>query len=457
VPANLPAGWSDPASVGPTLVEEDPRVFNAPAGPYLRRFRPFFSPNIAFLTPAKKALAESLLSSIRPTLVLLVVLILLYAFRGYIFGWMDPDPVIPFPMVLVTILVVGAVVGVVATGLLPPRHTPYMRALHESQGAEAVGDPMSAFASLEEAGRLVGDVAGRGRYLRRLPYLRPGPVGDAAVFRGELVVETAPVQVRASDLDPAQFLLLIGGALLLVGGLLGLTFMSVDQGLTDEAFLKESLPKAVLLFLGLFAAASLGRFLLSCANILFNTFRFQSYIYVAALTGTASRTEIAVGRGVHDSIESRNVVMRSDMRVEYAAADVISEATPLDGRRAIVSFRDEPRLRDGLEYFREALSLFGEKGVRVRGIELGDKVAAGVMNANIELAARREAARQQAIGSAHQAQLSNARAAQLHGGTPDGVTLPPLPEPAADRFCTNCGAPRKPNARFCGTCGSDFS
>jgi hypothetical protein len=221
--------------------------------------------------------------------------------------------------------------------------------------------------------------------------------------------------------------------------------------------MKESLPEALLHFAGLLAAAFFGRFLLAGANSLFNTFRFQSFVYVAALTGTAARTEIAVGRGIHDSIESRNVVMRSDMRVEYAAADVVSEATPMDGLRAIVSFKDEARLRDGLEYFREALSLFAERGARIRGVELEDKVAAGLMHTNQELAARGEALRQQAIDEARRARLASTRAPQPQQLTANGSEAPPLPAQAADRFCTSCGARRKSGGRFCGNCGADLS
>jgi hypothetical protein len=92
-----------------------------------------------------------------------------------------------------------------------------------------------------------------------------------------------------------------------------------------------------------------GRRMVIEAEAIFESYWFTSPAVGFQLSGTASRSELRVGRGQTDSIESTSIVHRAEFLYGLTSAVLLSEAVTLTGRREVIGIYDRAESRAFLD------------------------------------------------------------------------------------------------------------
>ena len=127
-----------------------------------------------------------------------------------------------------------------------------------------------------------------------------------------------------------------------------------------------------------------------------SVFRFRSLGVVVTVQGTFGRASVKVGKAIRDSIESENVIVRSDSAIVGYVARVETESIGLMGARYVVSMDGDPlseRVRQALEVWFEN---FRSRGADIVGIDLQSSKVRDLVQANVAIDAQRTGAKETA-------------------------------------------------------------
>jgi hypothetical protein len=184
---------------------------------------------------------------------------------------------------------------------------------------------------------------------------------------------------------------------------------------------------------------AIAAFCFQSAGAIWGRFNFESALVWVEMLGTWQASRIGTGNQLSSRLQTSNDVVRVEaMTLRVWRARVESVVFGKDGARQVTAMyataQEAVRLASGLEAFAARQSVFvapraGEDQHRLDALQATEAALGGD-------AARRQAL--DAAGAAHDA----LRVEQAHetGG--------------AARFCSACGAKAAPGARFCGACGA---
>jgi hypothetical protein len=280
-------------------------------------------------------------------------------------------------------------------------------------------------------------------------------VGDAGTFSSGAFIESQPQPIPTPGRMAGYYLTLVGWFFYLLGfaSMLLLVYIPKLSG--------GSL--ATLVFLGLLAlfaitGAMSGSFLIKQGEKLILVYRFRSTAIWMDLSGNLYRSDVRLGKGFVDSIESSNVMVRSDFTTRFWAAEMISEGpiriagNDVDWRRDLLALNQTDEAAYWLQYFRTGLQKLRSEGVRPAGVDLLSDEAQNLVQANIGMAAMRAGA----MAKAQLQAADDAQQARLQPGAAQ-PSLPAFPAPVEEsqptRVCPSCGKVVRAQAKFCQGCG----
>jgi hypothetical protein len=287
----------------------------------------------------------------------------------------------------------------------------------------------------------------------------PSPaVSDTGRFEGSLVIERQPRPIGVPGAAAASLLLGAGWFLTSLG-----TYVFLFQLLPAQIrqlvvggntpFLFTPLSVIAVAVLARQAVHNGARFV-DQARSLFEAARFSSLGVLIECVGNLSQAEIRVGKSVADSIESSNVMVRSDFTARFWAAELISEAWDLDECRELLALNPTPESRRWIEFFRGEIARLREEGVQPLGVDVASPEVAQIVGANISISGATGRSRlYPGDGEGGPAELADGIAERLASGEPP--FLPPS-DSGEWKECPDCAEKVRARARKCRFCGYRF-
>ncbi len=303
--------------------------------------------------------------------------------------------------------------------------------------------------------------------------MNEGGVRNSGDFEGTLVVETQPVILAGREVPRMEMLF---AAAVVVTGIALVMLVNRPDYLALLSRYSGDNETAIVLVRWLVRSIGAG-LLLGAANGLvahaehfLNVFTYSSTAIAVRVSGTFGRAGLKVGKGIHDSIESENVVVRSDSSVVGYLATIESESEGLQGVRSITAMKADRAVVDVRELVERWFQSFSAKGADIVGLDMSSAKVAQMVNANVAIDARRTGARQAAKSEAREtvqlreAALSPLLAAATNGSEPErgdtganavGNAGDQEPGPG-EQSCPDCAEIIKLAARKCRFCGYRF-
>ena len=361
----------------------------------------------------------------------------------------------------------GAPLGLLALGILAavgarlggavllfPRFIPPVASHRQVERVDGTGHPEALLQVIEEEARFLEWQGFPIRLFKQAPALAASGVADTGTFAGFLVVEQQPQPLPPQGQAASAVLAGAGGVLTVAAfyGWLWLAILRIPFGLVgppsprDLAIIAASAGSVAVPFF-LFV---MGRRLLAAGGRVAGGFRYRSKLFLAELAGTFSRSQIRIGKARTDSIESENIVVRSEVGVTYFGAEVLTEALTLDGPRDLLALEVTPEVKDDTARLAKAIHSWRDKGVRPVGVDLSSSAAQDIIQANIAVERAKTATAPVALGNVPEAVAISRAAARAE--------LPPKPAEAAGdtKVCPECAETVKAAAKKCRFCGYRF-
>ncbi|EJN06190.1 hypothetical protein PMI42_08251 [Bradyrhizobium sp. YR681] len=214
------------------------------------------------------------------------------------------------------------------------------------------------------------------------------------IFLG--LIEQQPQNIGNPNHRAAR-LWLIGGWIIAVLGVVVQLFFLIPPAL-NEAITAHRLPSAVytltpmtqLLYVALGVSAfSLGRRMVAEAERLYASYWFASSTLGYQIRGMTSRSEVNIGRGQTDSVQTSSTVYRSEFLHDLTTTTILSEAITLDGQRAAIGMQNSEESQAFLDAGLHELTRIVETRAAPISVDLGHQGLQDQIRANTMIEAMR--------------------------------------------------------------------
>jgi hypothetical protein len=472
MPANIPMNFRNYTEVAQGFKDHLISVYQ-PLDAFVSSL---LGPNTMFISPARRSIFEEVSNKFKGRLRNLIIYSLLLA--GVYFVFSDNEIareilggavgsitsartslLTPLVLMVVLQLLLGGI-EFVSCMFMVPREQPDTISHEGSRFYRGFGHPSQLFSRLPDLSHPLRHEEFENRVFSNWDEASTLSVGDVGEFSGYLVIEQQPKPVE-EGMDFSAFLMLGVGWLLRVIGTYVVLFRVLPASLTQTGTAESVSAPLFALFMSLFATSAVrnGERLVGHGRDLLETCQFKSIAILIEAIGNLSRADVKIGKSFNDSIESSNVVARSDFTARFWASELTSEAARLDSQRELLALHRTDASHRWLSFFSSEIEKLRDEGVRPIGVDIATPEVGDIVRANLGVSGARAAAVQQA-------QLG-APAEMDHPMFSEGPQAPGIGPGGqqgqggqlargGSKYCPACGGAVGAGARFCRQCGKRF-
>jgi hypothetical protein len=480
MPANIPDSFRDYAEVEKGFKDRSLSVYK----PFDSFISGIFGGNSMFVTPARRNIVEENGKELKNRVKRLIYSALALGAISLFFHWLPSDsareflydadlewmlswinshlPITTYLPFILLLILQGALALIEFISILTmiPRFQPGTVAQEGIDHYRGFGHPDQIFSRLPDLAQGLRWEEFLNRVDSTWGQRASAAIGDVGEFSGRLIIEQQPQPVDTMGDRPAYLMVFLGWFLLFAG--MGLyLFLLLPTQLQQLGFNLFYAPIYVLM-MGLVAsiAARSGERFVGYGRTILQAAQFRSLGILIQISGTLSRADIRIGKSVADSIESSNVVARSDFSARMWSADLISEASRLDAKRELLGLEQSDENQRWIHFFRDGIENLREEGVKPIGVDLQTKEVDEIIKANISVSALRSSAVEQAqlevgvTGNDTQLLLESGEGISSNREMPKQGLL----NSAIDEYkeCPECAEMVRARAKKCRFCGYRF-
>lgn len=389
IPSTAPAELTVKEAEG-ALMRRELGAFRAEPGLALRTLRSWFPTHLTLLTPRLRTVLDAGLAELgrfgRIALILAAAFVALHTFPSLnrtLFAGALPS--VPWSFVAVFGGAAALHAWLVMRAL--PREAARTEVREFRCAVRGGGDPSLLAHGLQQALaaiRVSDALPNRGRESGFA--LQQGGVRDAGAFEGRLLIETQPRFTAMADAPSARPLLAAGSIVQLLALFWWLGVPETPATLITG--MNAGFATSLVYGGQLVGASLLGRIgarMVASGAELLRRFRFESLAVVLDVRGTFARSHLRVGKGMYDSIETDNLVVRSDVCVSGWCAALLTESRePLDERYVVGMLANE-RAAEVELLVQRFLWRFERQPATIAAVNLNDAGLLEVVHANLRV------------------------------------------------------------------------
>lgn len=278
-----------------------------------------------------------------------------------------------FYIFTIIILLSGIILNSIFSLGLIPKITPSAFRVHKTEDIQG-GHPKKAFRILIDGLKHLNY-----EYPKRFNGTEPKStiegVQNTGITEGDALIETQPLSIENGNIPSAQIALYAGYAL----WVLGLLFLLTKSTLSSIYLGDFTLPITGILMV------VMGDGLIKDSHVLFNQFYFESNVIFTEIKGEFYQSDVGVGKGIKDSLQSERKGVLSDIRFEHYIATVISVCHTLENGRNIVSFEKNAQIESQLDKLINYVQSQKKPDLEVHGINFAEQSASNLVQQNILL------------------------------------------------------------------------
>lgn len=366
VPLHAPKGFIDTNLLINSIKAGEIDTYNVDKSLSTEILRLFGSKNVYYMHGDAKNIARDAGNRVVKYSVFIIFLIVLLAMK-------IPDISTSFYIFTIIVLLSGIVVNFIFSFGLIPKQMPSAFRVHKTEDIQG-GHPKKAFRILIDGLKYL-----KYDYPKRFDGTEPDSISEGVentgITNGFALIETQPVPIENKNIPSAQLALYAGYVFWFLGFLFLLT-----KGTISSIYLGDfALPITGILMV------VTGNSLIKDSHVLFNQFYFKSNVISTEIKGEFYQSDVGVGKGIKDSLQSERRGVLSDIRFNHYIATVFSVCHTLENDRNFISFEKNAHIEQELDDLINYVQTQKKPDLEVHGIDFTEPSASKLVQQNLAL------------------------------------------------------------------------